>query len=368
MADMKCIGCGAVLQSENEHKPGYIPASGMQREDAICKRCFRLKHYNEIMDLDLDSGDFLAMLNALYETEGLIVKVIDIFDFNGSLIPSFNRIVGDKNVLAVINKIDLLPKSVNQNRVVHRAKHMLSEAGIKAQDTVVISAEKNEGIDRLVDKISGLAHGQDVYVVGTTNVGKSTLINKLIENTTGDKEVITTSRFPGTTLDLIDIPLDENTYMYDTPGVVVPSQMAHYIKPESLKFITPDKEIKPKGFQLNSGQTLFISNLARIDFTEGEKNSFTVYAADKLNIHRTKIDKADEFYEKHYDGLLAPPDIEEPYLKDDFTNYDFSVDADSDLSISGLAFISIGAGAKINVRVPKGADVVLRPTIFKGGK
>ena len=367
MEDVKCIGCGAVLQSENEHKPGYIPASGLRREDAICKRCYRLKHYNEIMDLDVDSGDFLAMLNALYETEGLIVKVIDVFDFHGSLIPSFNRIVGDKNVLAVVNKIDLLPKSVNQNRVVHRAKHMLSEAGIKAQDTVVISAEKNEGIDRLVDKISELANNQDVYVVGTTNVGKSMLINKLIENTTGDKEVITTSRFPGTTLDLIDIPLDEDTFIYDTPGVVVPSQMAHYIKQESLKSIMPEKEIKPKVFQLNSGQTLFISNLARVDFTEGERASFTVYAADKITIHRTKLDNADAFYKKHYDGLLAPPDIEAPYLENDFTSYEFTVDNDSDLSISGLAFISITAGAKISVRVPKGVDAVLRPTIFKGG-
>ena len=47
------------------------------------------------------------------------------------------------------------------------------------------------------------------YIVGTTNVGKSTLINKLIEQSVGEKDVVTTSRFPGTTLDLIDIPLDE---------------------------------------------------------------------------------------------------------------------------------------------------------------
>ncbi|WP_411844242.1 ribosome biogenesis GTPase YqeH [Salinicoccus sp. HZC-1] len=367
METLKCIGCGAVLQSEDEQKPGFIPASGIDKEDAICKRCYRLKHYNEVMDLDVNSGDFLAMLNALYETDGLIVKVIDVFDFNGSFIPSFNRIVGDKNVLAVINKIDLLPKSVNRNRVVHRAKHMLSEAGITAVDTVVISAKKNEGIDKLVDKMSALAGDLDVYVVGTTNVGKSTLINKLIENTTGDKEVITTSKVPGTTLDLIDIPLGPDTSIYDTPGIVVDSQMAHYVHKDSLKYITPVKEIKSKGFQLNAGQTLFISNLARVDFIEGERNSFNVYASDKINIHRTKLENADVFYEKHYNGLLAPPEIEQPYLSTDYSEFDFTVDTDSDLSISGLAFVSINAGAKISVRVPKGVDVVLRPTIFKGG-
>ncbi|KKK35445.1 GTPase [Salinicoccus sediminis] len=367
MEQLKCIGCGAVLQSEDETKPGFIPASGMGREDAICKRCYRLKHYNEVMDLDVDSGEFMAMLNALYETDGLIVKVLDVFDFNGSIIPSFNRIVGDKKVLAVINKIDLLPRSVNRNRVVHRAKHMLSEAGIKAVDTVVISAKKNEGIDMLVRKMQDLARGQDVYVVGTTNVGKSTLINKLIENTTGDKEVITTSKFPGTTLDLIDIPLGGDSYIFDTPGVVVDSQMAHYVHKDSLKYITPGKEIKSKGFQLDPGQTLFISNLARIDFTDGGRSSFNVYASDKVNIHRTKLRNADEFYDRHYNGLLAPPEIDRPYLSEEFSEFEFTTDADSDISISGLAFISTGPGATVRVRVPKGVDVVLRPTIFKGG-
>ena len=51
-----------------------------------------------------------------------------------------------------------------------------------------------------------------MYIVGTTNVGKSTLINKLIEASVGEKDVVTTSRFPGTTLDMIDIPLDETSF------------------------------------------------------------------------------------------------------------------------------------------------------------
>src|SRR5699024_9346692 len=245
--------------------------------------------------------------------------------------------------------------------------HMLSEAGIKAVETVVISATKNEGIDMMVKKMRDLGGGQDVYVVGTTNVGKSTLINKLIENTTGDKEVITTSKFPGTTLDLIDIPLGGDSYIFDTPGVVVDSQMAHYVHKDSLKYITPVKEIKSIGFQLNPGQTLFISNLARIDFTEGGRSSFNVYASDKVNIHRTKLENAEGFYDRHYNGLLAPPEIDRPYLSEEFSEFEFTTDADSDISISGLAFISTGPGVTVRVRVPKGVDVVLRPTIFKGG-
>lgn len=56
-----------------------------------------------------------------------------------------------------------------------------------------------------MQSINQVRNNEDVYVVGTTNVGKSTLINKLIEISVGEKDVVTTSRFPGTTLDMIDI-------------------------------------------------------------------------------------------------------------------------------------------------------------------
>ncbi len=46
-------------------------------------------------------------------------------------------------------------------------------------------------------------------MVGCTNVGKSTFINRIIKEVTGEGDVITTSHFPGTTLDIIEIPLDD---------------------------------------------------------------------------------------------------------------------------------------------------------------
>ena len=56
----------------------------------------------------------------------------------------------------------------------------------------------------MLESINSVRKNDDVYIVGTTNVGKSTLINKLIERSVGEKDVVTTSRFPGTTLDMID--------------------------------------------------------------------------------------------------------------------------------------------------------------------
>ncbi|HIW38356.1 MAG TPA: ribosome biogenesis GTPase YqeH [Candidatus Jeotgalicoccus stercoravium] len=366
MTEIKCIGCGSILQTENKNAEGYIPQSGLNKEEPICQRCYRLRHYNEVQDLEVDSGDFLTMLNSLYETDSLIVKVIDIFDFEGSVIPSFNRIVGDKKVLAVINKIDLLPRSMNTSRLVERAKKMLKDEGITANDTIAISALKGQNLNALLDKISSMSEGKDVYIVGTTNVGKSTLINKLLEDNTGLKNVITTSNVPGTTLGMIDIPLGDSQTMYDTPGIVVDSQISHFVKSDDLKYVSPGKEIKAKTFQLNEEQTLFIGNLGRIDYLTGGQNSFSVYCNHHLTIHRTKLDNAEDFYLKHYDGLLTPPNIDEPFLSENYDEHLINVDAMSDVLISGLAFISIAKDAKVKVRVPKGVNVSVRPTIFKG--
>src|SRR5699024_106604 len=89
--------------------------------------------------------------------------------------------------------------------------------------------------------------------------------------------------------------------------------------------------------------------------------------SDKLTIHRTKLSNADEFYEKHYDGLLTPPEISEPVLLHDEKEYPFKVTEDSDIEISGYAFISVQTGTEVTVHVPKGVEVNIRPTRFKGG-
>ncbi len=88
------------------------------------------------------------------------------------------------------------------------------------------------------------------------------LLTELLKGETGIGDVITTSHFPGTTLDLVEIPFDDGKAIYDTPGVINDHQIAHYLDEKDLKGITPKKEFKPKVFQLNPEQTLFIGGLS----------------------------------------------------------------------------------------------------------
>src|SRR5699024_316313 len=189
----------------------YTPQSALnkQKDEVYCQRCFRLRHYNEIADVDYSDDDFLRFLNQLSDKEALIVNVIDIFDFTGSLIPGLQRFVGNNPILLVGNKEDLLPRSLKRSKIKDWMRQSANKAGLRPIDVFLTSAKKGGQVDELLAAIEKYREGRDVYMVGVTNVGKSTLINRIISQLTGVQELITTSKFPGTTLDRIEIPLDD---------------------------------------------------------------------------------------------------------------------------------------------------------------
>lgn len=363
---LHCIGCGALIQTENPNEVGYTPPSTLEKEDVICQRCFRLKNYNEIQPVNLTDDDFLKILNGLGEQEGLIVKIVDIFDFNGSWLPGLHRFVGKNKVLLVANKSDLLPKSVKPKKVINWLKRECKNLGLQTVDINLVSAHKGYGMDDVIQSIEKYREGKNVFVVGCTNVGKSTFINRIIKRATGEGNVITTSHFPGTTLDMIEIPLDDGQAIYDTPGIINHHQMAHHIHASELKYITPKKEIKPKVYQQNEGQTLFIGGLARFDFIKGERSSFTVYVANDLPIHRTKLEKADTLYKEHRGKLLSPPS--EKYIDQlpPFVRHEFKIkEGKSDIVISGLGWITAQhPNVTVSVHAPKGVEVFVRPSLI----
>lgn len=132
MEKVVCIGCGVAIQTEDKNKLGYAPEASLLKEDVICQRCFRLKNYNEIQDVSLTDDDFLKILHGIGETDSLIVKIVDIFDFNGSWINGLNRFVGGNPILLIGNKADILPKSVKRERLVNWMKREAKEPWLKA--------------------------------------------------------------------------------------------------------------------------------------------------------------------------------------------------------------------------------------------
>ncbi|KRM90621.1 ribosome biogenesis GTPase YqeH [Liquorilactobacillus cacaonum] len=359
-----CIGCGSLIQSANPDELGYVPASALKNQietkELYCKRCFRLRHYNEVTDVSLTDDDFLKILTQIGDTDALIVNVIDIFDFSGSIIPGIQRYVGKNPILMVGNKEDLLPKSLKRTKLKDWIRQSANIVGLRPVDVALVSAGQNHGINELLALIEKYRAGRDVYVVGVTNVGKSTLINQIIKQQTGITELITTSRFPGTTLDKIEIPLDDEHFLIDTPGIIHQHQMAHYLNGKELNIASPQKEIKPRVYQLNSGQTLFLGGLARFDYIFGEKDGIIVYADNNLNLHRTKLENADKLYENHVGELLQPPSKETLENLPKLVRFEFKVAQKSDLVFSGLGWITIPSGSVVAGWAPKGVAVTIR--------
>jgi ribosome biogenesis GTPase A len=202
-----------------------------------------------------------------------------------------------------------------------------------------------------------------VYVVGTTNAGKSSFLNRVLQEVTEDRDILTTSPFPGTTLDLVKIPLEDGKFLIDTPGVKQAHQMYTFVEWEEVGKLLPKKEFNPKIYQLEPLQTLFISGLIRLDYLEGERNSFTCYVSHELPLHRTKTTNANDFYHQHQRGLLAPGISTQKDVL--LTRMDFPKQKQPfDIAISGVGWIHVAKPATIALYVPKGVSAIIREPLL----
>lgn len=368
MNKQQCGGCGAVLQFELPDAPGYVPKRGPSDSPLVCQRCFRIKNYNDATNVTVDPDQYLHMLGRIAEKDCLVVHIVDIFDFEGSLISGLKRFIGSNPVVLVVNKLDLLPKAINPNRIVNWVQRQAKEQGLKVAETVLCSAKRNFGFERVVESIGQHRGQRDVYVVGATNVGKSTLINRLIREYSDLQAELTTSRYPGTTLDLVRIPLDDGHSIIDTPGVVYRYRLTELVSKQSLQALLPEKPIKPAVYQLQAEQTLFFGSYARFDFIQGERRSFTCYVSNAIPIHRTKLSAADDVYAKHAGVMLAPPAADELAELPQWTRHSFSIGKgqEKDIAVSGLGWIRINGteNAQVALHAPKGIRVSLRDAMI----
>ncbi len=211
-------------------------------------------------------------------------------------------------------------------------------------DVMLISAKKKRNIDELLNRIDEYRDGRNVYVVGATNTGKSTLINGIISAVTGDsREVITTSYFAGTTLSTIQIPFDDGSYLVDTPGIINEHQITNYLEKDSLDIIVAKDEIRPETYQLNPEQVLFITGLVRMRYLAGPKTSFTLYFSNRVNVHRAKLEREEELVADHMGReLLSPPTPSELENIEGFESQEFTLyEGKQDIVIEGFGWITL---------------------------
>jgi len=369
--DLICSGCGIGIQTEEPKEPGYAPLHSVaERENPVCQRCYRIKHYSDVAPVALDNKDFQKILSDIGKRKALVVKVIDLFDFAGSWVKDIKKHVGRNPILLVANKADLLPRSTNFDKVENWLAKEVQKQGVLVDQVLLVSAKKRIELENVKTAIEARIGTGDVYVVGTANVGKSTLINGLLQMY-GEAEgaQVTTSRYPGTTLATIRLDLPNHPgKIIDTPGIMTKHRLTDLVCPHCLRHITPETYIDPKTYQLNDRQTLFLGGLARIDYLEGPRQGFTLYCANQLNVHRTKLENADELYQNHLGSLLQPPCEKCPDHLRELIAYDLTVKSGhpQDVVISGIGWLTLRGQhyTKLRVHVPKGVHVEVRRALI----
>lgn len=328
-----CLGCGVKLQDENILNLGFTA----NIENDLCMRCFRLKNYGEYESVANSLVHYDNILSFVNRTKDLVLYVVDLLNLNEDLLYIRNYIKND--IILVLNKRDLLPLSVKDEKIIEYLKSL----NLGFLEIVIISSEKNYNMDLLYNKIKKYRKSKNVYVVGFTNAGKSSMISRLIKNYGDGDNNLTVSPLPSTTLNKIDIRINDNLNIVDTPGIIDNTNIINFVDKKMYKKLNPKKEIKPKTFQLYKNQSLLIDNLVRIDYLEGDVNSFTFYIPNDIKVKRINRKRSD--------------------LKD-LNLREYNIGFSEDLVINGLGFIKIVSSCRIYLYINKDIKTFIRKKLI----
>ena len=322
----KCIGCGIILQDIDENMDGYVSSSDYR----LCSRCFKIKNYGMNKVVVTGNDDYLKILDNINDDD-IVVYVSSLLTLNLDYINKF------KNVILVLTKRDIMPKSIKDEKIIN---YIVNKYGIK--DVVIVSAFKKFNLDVLYNKLDRIGRNKKIYFVGSTNSGKSTLINEMIKSYNGCDGYITMSSFPSTTLSTIDVLIGDLSVI-DTPGIVCEDSIINNLDNKGIKKLNSKKEIKPITFQIKGKGSILLDELCRIDY-DTNISSMTFYVSNSLRVDKISLNNNNRMLECN--------------------SLDYNLDRDKDIVIEDVGFIKMTNSVKVKVYYKDSINIRVRDNLI----
>ncbi len=270
-----CKGCGAVLQSNHEDEIGYI-AKDKLAVASYCQRCFKIIHYNEKKVTILPEIN-KYILEEINKNSKFVYFMIDILNINNETIGMYKKIKGDKSL--IISKLDVIPKGIKKEKI----KEWLNTVyGVKEE--IFFQSSKKNLCTRSIINYLNEKNIKSCYIVGYTNSGKSSLINKICELSDVKGQELTTCLIPNTTIDFVQIKINDKLTIIDSPGFTLENPIYKEDDFDLIEEINPRCELKPITYQVKENTYINIRDLMAIN--AGNKNSLTLYISNALKVDR----------------------------------------------------------------------------------
>lgn len=371
---LRCYKCGTILQSEDIDQKGYIPPTVLKRETLsahvlYCQECFdQMKKLNSGELSSKVDGQILKILDDAIATDAVIIWVVDLFSFNGTFKMDLVKKIKGLKVMVIGTKYDLFNhKKYPKEHLIKYLDERFNDVGISPSSILIIGNDDSYNPKDLINDIHEFRQGHDVYMIGTSLSGKTSLINRIMKNYENNfRWNIKTENYPGTNVKVLEIPLSNSSFLYELPGLSLDTSALSKVEKDLQKFIVPKKQIKETSFKLNEGESCFFGGLAIITLIKGEPTAFKAFTAEGIESKKVHSSKLEETFKNNIHSRMVRPvsDLIVNFADVDLFEYEMEDDdLYHDIAIEGLGWFSFKAnGQAIRVAFPHGAALKETPS------